>query len=336
VREAIESVAAAHIETLMLTGDQQRTARAIGEALGIPGDHVYSRVTPEAKLDIVQQLQHRGSIVAMTGDGVNDGPALKAADVGIARGERGTDVARAVADVVLAHDDLPSLVEAVGEGRTLYDNVRRAIDYLVATNLSEVALMVTGSVVGFAPLAPLHLLWINILTDIAPALALAVEPAERDVMKRPPRPPQTPLFGPSDSLRLGSRSAQMAAGAMVSYAIGRTRSNGPENGYAKTMAFTSLVTSQLLETANYRAETDVPRRPLRWVLGASFVAQATSLMSPAVRMVLGNARLAWWDLALAVASGASAARWRGRPFGWLAPDQIVVERLSRPSDAYST
>jgi Ca2+-transporting ATPase len=335
VRAAIRALGSANIHTLMLTGDQARTAVAIGEALGISPDAVHSRVTPEAKLEIVQDLQRRGAIVAMTGDGVNDGPALKAADVGIAMGERGTDLARAVADVVLAHDDLPSLVEAVAEGRTLYDNVRRAIDYLVATNLSEVALMLVGSVVGIVPLSPLHLLWINILTDVAPALALAMEPPEGDVMQRPPRDPQRPLFGSSDSWRLGARSAQMTGAALASYAVGFHRRAGDPR-YASTMAFASLVTAQLLETENYRAEGRSRPGRLGWVLGASLFVQGTSLMSGSVRSVLGNARLAWADLGLAVASGVGAARLRGREFRWLAPrDEIVVNRPTAAESAPS-
>src|SRR6185369_3002928 len=145
VRETILALARAGVRTYMLTGDQERTAQAIAASLGIDADAVYARVTPEAKVDVVRDLQARGHVVAMTGDGVNDGPALEAADVGIAMGQRGTDVARAVADVVLARDDLPAIVEAVREGRRLYDNVRRAIDYLVATNMSEVWVMLVGS-----------------------------------------------------------------------------------------------------------------------------------------------------------------------------------------------
>jgi Ca2+-transporting ATPase len=328
VRQAIEALAQAHIETLMLTGDQQRTASAIGKALGIPEQAVFSRVTPEAKLGIIEKLRDGGAIVGMTGDGVNDGPALKAADVGIAMGERGTDLARAVADVVLAHDDLPSIVEAVAEGRTLYDNVRRAIDYLVATNLSELALMLLGSIVGVTPLSPLHLLWINILTDIAPALALAVEPPERNVMQRPPREPQKPLFGPKDSRRLGMRSMQMTAAAAIAYGAAYVRPNQAPGQRATTMAFASLVTSQLLETNNYRAAASAKDSQLRWVLGTSLLAQAVAVLSPSVRSILGNAPLDPLDLAVSVATGAAAARWRGREFRWWSTDEITIERAN--------
>jgi Ca2+-transporting ATPase len=324
VREAIETLAGAGVRTLMLTGDQQRTAAAIGGVLGIEEGAVYSRVTPDAKLGIVQDLQRRGEIVAMTGDGVNDGPALKAADVGIAMGERGTDLARAVADVVLAHDDLSSLARATAEGRTLYDNVRRSIDYMVATNLSEVAVMLLGSLVGITPLSPLHLLWINVMTDVAPALALAVEPPERDVMTRPPRDPSASLFGRADSRRLGRRSAQLAAGAMASYAFGALHGNGIGGPYASTMTFTSLVTSQLLETRNHRSASGMHDPWLGAVLVSSFAVQGASLAHPEVRSVLGNASLRLYDLVFSVASGIVAARLGGRPFFVLAPSDEVV------------
>jgi Ca2+-transporting ATPase len=329
VREAIETLSDAGIRTLMLTGDQQRTAAAIGSVLGIEEGAVYSRVTPDAKLGIVQDLQHRGEIVAMTGDGVNDGPALKAADVGIAMGERGTDLARAVADVVLAKDDLSSLARATAEGRTLYDNVRRSIDYMVATNLSEVAVMLVGSLFGVTPLSPLHLLWINVMTDVAPALALAVEPPERDVMSRPPRDPDASLFGRADSKRLGRRSAQLAAGAMASYGIGAIRGNGMSSPYANTMTFTSLVTSQLLETRNHRSVSGTHDPLLGIVLLSSFIAQGASLAHPGVRSVLGNVLLRPHDLALSVATGVVAARLGGRPFLLLTPaDEVVGVRRS--------
>ncbi len=300
VRQAIESLAAAHIRTLMLTGDEHRTALAIGEALGIAANDVHSRVTPEAKLDIVQHLQRQGAIVAMTGDGVNDGPALKAADVGIAMGERGTDLARAVADVVLARDDLPSLVAAVAEGRTLYGNVRRAIDYLVATNMSEVALMLLGSVGGAVPLAPLHLLWINIVTDVAPALALAMEPPDADVMRRPPRDPQSELFGRSDSRRLGARSAQMTAGALAAYLLGGARA-GRQQEYASTMAFASLMTSQILLPCTMEPRAGRPilssagrsQRRARWVSASGSAVRLRHSRCPSARRWSAAFNSAW-------------------------------------------
>jgi P-type Ca2+ transporter type 2C len=205
--------------------------------------------------------------------------------------------------------------------------VRRAIDYLVATNLSEVALMVMGSMAGIAPLSPLHLLWINLLTDVAPALALAVEPPERNVMQRPPRDPRRPLFGSSDSRRLGARSMQMTAGAMLAYGAARVRPEPRAPEYASTMAFASLVTSQLLETANYRSEGAVDDPRIRRVVAGSLLVQAAALLSSPVRSILGNARLAAADLVFALASGTLAARLRGRPFRWLGtPDEIVVQR----------
>ncbi|WP_233562581.1 HAD-IC family P-type ATPase, partial [Sorangium cellulosum] len=200
----------------------------------------------EAKLEIVRALQRRGEIVAMTGDGVNDGPALKASDVGVAMGKRGTDIARAVADVVLAEDDLPSLTEAVGEGRRLHDNVRRAIAYFVATNASEVLAMLAGALTGASPLTPLQLLWINLLTDVAPALALALEPAEPGVMRRPPRDPRARLFGPRDVRALGVDAALMSGASLAAYALGGRDAAG-------TRAFTALVTAQLLHILACRA-----------------------------------------------------------------------------------
>jgi Ca2+-transporting ATPase len=302
VREAVNALRQAGIRILMLTGDQHRTAVAVAESLDIAPDSVHSRVTPEDKLDIVRKLQHEGSVVAMTGDGVNDGPALKAADVGIAMGKRGTDLARAVADVVLAEDDLPSLVEAVAEGRVLYDNIRRAIDYLVATNMSEVLVMLAGALFGTAPLSPLQLLWINLLTDVAPALALAAEPPDQGVMRREPRPPEASLFGQEDWVRLGRRAGVMAAGALAAYGAGRLRGRG-EPEYAKTMAFTSLVTAQLLEANNYRARSTVRTSSVPKVLGASLFVQAVVLGSSQVRALLENALLGPFDFALAVGSG---------------------------------
>jgi Ca2+-transporting ATPase len=324
-------LARAGITTLMLTGDQRKTALAIGQALGIPENQVFSRVTPVAKLEVVQNLQNAGNIVAMTGDGVNDGPALKAADVGIAMGKRGTDIARAVADVVLAQDDLPSLAIAVAEGRRLHDNVRRAIHYLSTTNLSEVLTMLLGATVGVTPLGPLQLLWINILTDVAPALALAVEPPEADIMHRPPRDPDAPLFLPSDIHRILRRASLMAAGSLSSYGLGIAGGIGP--GGARTMAFLSLVTSQILYTHNCRASSGQPNPALRWAVVSSFGLQAAALGIPALRSILGIQLVGPVALGTSVLIGALPA-WvtRARTSVAQVDDSIItLERISSES-----
>ncbi|WP_437319850.1 cation-translocating P-type ATPase [Sorangium sp. So ce385] len=314
-REALATLSGAGIRTLMLTGDQERTARAIGAELGIPADAVHSRVTPEAKLDIVRALQQRGAIVAMTGDGVNDGPALKAADVGVAMGKRGTDIARAVADVVLAEDDLPSLAEAVREGRRLHDNVRRAIAYFVATNASEVLAMLAGALAGASPLTPLQLLWINLLTDIAPALALALEPAEPGVMRRPPRDPAAPLLGGRDLRALGLDAATMSGASLAAYALGGRATAG-------SRAFTALVTAQLLHILACRAGAaegapgPLARRDNPHVaraLAATSALQALALGSRSLGRLLGAPRLGAGELALAVLAGALPSLVRGSP-----------------------
>ncbi|MDI1445372.1 cation-transporting P-type ATPase [Polyangium sp. 6x1] len=325
VREALAVLAGAGVRTMMLTGDQARTAQAIGAELGIGPANVYSRVTPEAKLDVVRELQDGGAIVAMTGDGVNDGPALKAADVGVAMGERGTDIARAVADVVLAHDDLGSLADAVSEGRRLYDNVRRAIEYLVATNASEVMVMLAGSVVGAEPLGPLQLLWINMLTDVAPALALAIEPADADVMRRPPRDPQAPLFGPARGKKLAREASKMAAISLAAYGIGAL-GPGASLPRARTMSFASLVVAQLLHARSCRSSGSQPNPELDRALAASLGLQAVALGLPGLRRVLGTTPLGPIDLSIAVLLGLlpTLAREGKSLFNPEAP--IVVER----------
>ncbi|MFT3769969.1 MAG: HAD-IC family P-type ATPase [Minicystis sp.] len=323
VREAIAALSRAGVRTYMVTGDQERTAKAIAASLGIDEDAVYARVTPEAKVDVVRDLQDRGQVVAMTGDGVNDGPALKAADVGIAMGQRGTDIARAVADVVLARDDLPAIAEAVAEGRRLYDNVRRAIDYLVATNMSEVMVMILGALGRESPLSPLQLLWLNMLTDVVPALALAVEPAERGVMERPPRDPQAELFGPRDYKRLGRSSMAMAGVSLGAYALGGALRGAGVSPPA--LAFTSLITAQLLHTEACRAATAAPNLQLRRALVGSFALQLGALAVGPVRAALGVGATPLGYLAAAAAIGAIPAliRKRRAPGG---PDEIVITR----------
>jgi len=177
--------------------------------------HVFARVSPAHKLQIVQALQRVGKVVAMTGDGINDSPALKAADIGIAMGHPGTEVAREVADVVLEDDNLETLVIAISHGRTIYHNIRKSVRFLLATNLSEIMVIVTGLSLGLGqPLNAMQLLWINLLSDIAPGLALALEPPEPDVMQQPPRNPAEPILTSADYKRIASEAAVLSGGAL--------------------------------------------------------------------------------------------------------------------------
>ena len=219
-KAAIRTCRRAGIRPVMITGDHPETAAAIARELGLsePGDRVlsgrdldklseedlvatvektsvYARVSPEQKLRVVQAWRKRGQVVAMTGDGVNDAPAVKAADIGIAMGITGTDVTKGASDMVLTDDNFASIVGAVEEGRGIFDNIRKFVHYLLSCNAGEVLLMFVAALFGLpAPLAPVQLLWINLVTDGLPALALGMEPTEPDVMERPPRPSREPVI----------------------------------------------------------------------------------------------------------------------------------------------
>jgi Ca2+-transporting ATPase len=326
VKELIGDFHRAGIETAMITGDQSSTAYAIGKELNLSGDqplsildsthlsevqaeamigiskqaHVFARVSPSHKLQIVQALQKAGKVVAMTGDGINDGPALKAADIGIAMGHAGTDVAREVADVIIEDDNLETMILAVSHGRTIYNNIRKSVHYLLATNMSEI-IVVSGAITfGLGePLNSMQLLWINLMSDVFPALGLALEPPEPDVLSRPPRNPEEPIVQLSDFKRIASEAAVLSAGALGAYGYGILRYG--MGAKAGTLAFTSLTLGQLLHALSCRSETHslfdplrTPHKPplqpnpyLSLAIGGSVGLQVLTLAIPGLRRLLG-------------------------------------------------
>ncbi len=262
--EAIEAIAAARragIRTVMITGDQPLTARAIARELGLvaPGEsideRVHARATPEDKLKIVREWKARGEIVAMTGDGVNDAPALREAHIGVAMGKSGTDVAREAAAMVLTDDDFASIVAAVREGRGIFENIRKTLVYLLSGNLAELAFVLAASLLGMPlPLTALQILWINLVTDGLPALALVMDPAAPDVLDRPPRPTREPILGGREWRRVIAIALVEAVVVLAVYAWGLSSRGIVE---ARNLAFSVLVFSEVLRSFAARSDTRV-------------------------------------------------------------------------------
>jgi P-type Ca2+ transporter type 2C len=268
VKDAVATAKTAGIRPMMITGDHPLTARYIAQELGIAEDgaevltgaevekmseeqlievvqrvQVYARVSPEHKLKIVQALQSLGEIAAMTGDGVNDAPALRKADIGVAMGITGTDVSKEASDMVLLDDNFATIVAAVSEGRVIYDNIRKFIKYTLSSNAGEIWVMLAAPFLGMPlPLLPLQILWINLVTDGLPGLALGVEKPERNTMQRPPYPPNENIFARGmarDILWVGALMAAVSLGVGYTYWL-----NDPE-GVWRTMVFTTLTLSQM-------------------------------------------------------------------------------------------
>ncbi|MFA6206447.1 MAG: HAD-IC family P-type ATPase, partial [Methylocystis sp.] len=337
---ALKQLHRAGVRTVMITGDQSATAFAIARRLDLNhgGElrvleagqmakmqpemlealarqpHVFARVSPVDKLNIVKALQGHGHIVAMTGDGVNDGPALRAADVGIAMGGEGADVARQVADIVLATDDMDGIVEAIRLGRATYANIRKVLRYLVSTNASETIAMLGAALVGGEPLTPMQLLWLNLATDALPAIALGLEPPEPDVLDRPPHDPKAPILAASDFRRILREGSVMGVAALIGYfSLG----GGAGGARASTVTFHGLTCGQLLHSLACRSElrglsSEVGRPPnstLYGAVGATLLLQAGVQLFPLTRRLLGLSPLGAGDLLRigAIALGSSLA-----------------------------
>jgi Ca2+-transporting ATPase len=335
VSEAIRAFHRAGIDTVMITGDQRETALAVGRTLELSrnrplrvfestrlddfgeqdiSEHaqVFARVSPANKLQIVQALQRAGKVVAMTGDGINDSPALKAADIGIAMGSTGTDAARDVADVVLENDDLQTMLVAIGEGRTIYSNIRKSLHFLLATNFSEIIVMFVALAAGLGhPLNAMQLLWINLISDVLPGLALALEPPEPQMMSEAPRDPKEPVLKGSDFGRIAGESAALSCGALAVYGYGLAHYGA--GAHASTLAFTSLASGQLLHAASCRSRSHSffsrgmlpPNNYLTVALAGSYSAQALAFLIPGLRNLLGLTPISAAD-ALIITAGAVA------------------------------
>jgi Ca2+-transporting ATPase len=307
--EAVAAVAAAHqagIETVMITGDHLVTAKAIASELGI--EHVHARATPEEKLNIVRKWKSTGAVVAMTGDGVNDAPALREAHIGICMGKTGTEVTREASDMVVTDDDFASIVTAVREGRGIFDNIRKSLVYLLSGNAAELCVMLVAAVAGVpVPLLPLQLLWINLVTDGFPALALVMDPADPEVMKRPPRPSEEAMLGRAEWVRIastGALEASLTLGVFF-WALGHRG-----EAEARSLAFAIVVFCELLRVFASRSPTR-----LLWEVGAfsnllllavislSVAAQLLLYGLPATRELFHLAPLTIADWAIAFGAG---------------------------------
>lgn len=320
VAEAIRRAKCAGIRTVMLTGDQLNTGIAIARELGLGKEEptalharaliatepdelaalarnvdVFARVSPEEKLRIVEALQTAGEVVAVTGDGVNDAPALKRANVGIAMGQRGTEVAKEAADVVLADDNFATILKAVEGGRTIYANITKFVHMMFSHNLGEVLVIFVAIAMGWPlPLLPLQILWMNLVTDVFPALALAMEPASKGIMNQPPRSSRTTFLSKPFLLLIGWQSAMLGAIGLSAY-IWALEVYGP-GAHSRTIALFALVSVQLGHTFNCRSRTrsafdGLFSNPFIWIAAAFVVSlQLLAVYFSPLAAVLGTVR----------------------------------------------
>ncbi|MBA7681657.1 Calcium-transporting ATPase 1 [subsurface metagenome] len=279
IKASISDCKSSGIETVMITGDHKNTALAIARELGIASDssqtisgseledltdeelieragyiRVFARVSPEHKVRIVKTLKARGNIVSMTGDGVNDAPSLQAANIGVAMGIKGTDVAKGASDMVLTDDNFTTIVAGIEEGRNIYNNIKKSVLFLLSCNAGEIIAIFTSILIGWpTPLIPIHILWVNLVTDTLPALSLGVEPGDPDVLREPPRAPRESLFARGGGSNVIGNGTLIGLLTLIAYRIGFTWYEGSLI-HARTMAFAVLSLSQLFHVFNMRHE----------------------------------------------------------------------------------
>jgi P-type Ca2+ transporter type 2C len=324
VKTAIATCKKAHIKVIMITGDHLATAQAIAKELGITGkaitgeelEHlkkfnvedyaIYARVNPEHKLKIVRALQEKKHVVAMTGDGVNDAPALKKADLGVAMGITGTDVAKEASDMVLTDDNFTSIVNAVGEGRRIYANITKFVEYLLSSNLGEVLTVFIALLLGWPlPILAIHILWINLVTDGTPALALSVEPAEQGVMQKDPSMFEQGIVTRSRGIMMLVIGLLMTIGT-----LGLFYAYKSDVVHAQTIAFTTLVLFQMFNVINMRSEdTSIFRLKTNWwLLGAVLLSVSLQVMvvyMPFFNNIFSTVPLSLIDWGYALAASSS-------------------------------
>lgn len=337
VKAAIDECRRAGIRPIMITGDHKDTAVAIARELGIIDDasqaiegrelnrlsddeldrgidkySVYARVQPEHKVRIVSSWRRRGMITAMTGDGVNDAPSIKSADIGVGMGITGTDVTKNVADMVLSDDNFATIVDAVGEGRRIYDNIRKTIQFLLASNMSEVVGVFVATLMGFTLLNPVHLLFINLITDCFPALALGLERGEPDIMDRPPRKASDGIFAGGLGVDIAYQGVLIAVITLASYIIGHCMEVGhfawphgiSDDGM--TMAFLTMNMCEILHSFNMRSQrrsifTLPGHNKLLWVAMLAALALTTIVLEvPAIAAAFGFTPVDWNEYAVAL------------------------------------
>ncbi|MBN1646011.1 HAD-IC family P-type ATPase, partial [Candidatus Woesearchaeota archaeon] len=329
VKLSIEKCREAGIRVIMITGDHLVTAQAIAKELGIIGRAVegkdigrmdlrkdirdigiFARVNPEHKMKIVEALQQNGEIVAMTGDGVNDAPALKKANIGVAMGITGTDVSKEASDMILTDDNFTSIVGAVEEGRNIYDNIKKFVNYMLSSNLGEVLILFAASFIFFTesgepllPLLPLQILWINLITDGFPALALGVDPPDKHIMKRQPRNPKASIITKNLGLNIVFIGIMITIVCLLMFNYGNPHVN---EEYARTLALTSLVVLEIVRLAMIRSQYHTPAFSNKWLVLAIigvFGLQAMIMYVPAMASVFKLVPLNWvdWGLIAAVA-----------------------------------